>query len=346
MAPAPASEPAAGPPDGAPDPPAEEAQGSTSPWSGMSAQERVLEEGGSPAVVKWTGRVATWVPPLAGQAGFWASVYARYARHRGSVLAGGLAFFALLSLVPSVLSLGALVAVFLDPAEFVARIEELLKERPDLLKTLTPFLDQIAALPPGGLNSLGVAGAVGVLLSLYAASRFVYVGRQVLDVAFEQEPEYPSLLGRGIAILITLLAQMLIIVSVLALTLIPSVLDRLGIGEVLSQNLRVVRTPLGILVVYLMLTAAMRFGIRRRRAVGWVNLGAALGTALVVLGSVGLGWYLTASNTYSQIVAVLGGVIALEIWLYLIGTAIVLSAEVEGMRQGFRRRDRPSNAPS
>ena len=48
------------------------------------------------------------------------------------------------------------------------------------------------------------------------------------------------------------------------------------------------------------------------------------------------------SSTYSQIVAVLGGVIALEIWLYLIGLAIVGSAEIEGMRLGFRRRDRAS----
>lgn len=103
--------------------------------------------------------------------------------------------------------------------------------------------------------------------------------------------------------------------------------------------MRYARVPAAILAIYLMLTGAMRFGIRPRRAVRWLNLGAALGTVLVVLGTVGLGWYLSVSSTYSQIVAVLGGVIALEIWLYLIGLAIVGSAEVEGMRLGFRRRD-------
>ena len=45
------------------------------------------------------------------------------------------------------------------------------------------------------------------------------------------------------------------------------------------------------------------------------------------------------SVTYSQVVAVLGGVIALELWLYVIGVAIVISAEIEGVRHGFRRRD-------
>jgi uncharacterized BrkB/YihY/UPF0761 family membrane protein len=123
------------------------------------------------------------------------------------------------------------------------------------------------------------------------------------------------------------------------LTLVPRLLDSLGVGEAWSAGMRYARVPGAIIAIYLMLTAAMRFGIRARRAVGWLNLGAALGTLLIVLGTVGLGWYLSVSSTYSQIVAVLGGVIALEIWLYLIGLAIVGSAEIEGMRLGFRRRD-------
>ena len=301
--------------------------------------DRVREEGGSPALVRWTERIDDHVPDAGDHVGFWVSVYARFARHRGSVLAGGLAFFALLSLVPAVLSLGAVVAMFFDPEQFVASVEDALSANPDLLAALQPFLDQIAALSPTSPGSLGLAGFVGFALSLYAASRFVYVGRQVLDIAFELEPQHPSVLGRAIAVLITLVAEVLLIALVLALTLIPRVLDALRVGESVSASVRFVRLPLAILVVYLMLTAAMRYGIRARRAVRWLNLGAALGTLLVALGTVGLGWYLSVSSTYSQIVAVLGGVIALEIWLYLIGLAIVGSAEIEGMRLGFRRRD-------
>ncbi len=308
--------------------------------------DRVREEGGSPALVRWTERIDDHVPEAGDHVGFWVSVYARFARHRGSVLAGGLAFFALLSLVPAVLSLGAVVAMFFDPAQFVTSVEDALSVNPELLAALQPFLDQIAALSPTGPGSLGIAGFVGFALSLYAASRFVYVGRQVLDIAFELEPQHPSMLGRAIAVLITLVAEVLLIALVLALTLIPRVLDALSIGESVSASLRLVRLPLAILVVYLMLTAAMRYGIRARRAVRWLNLGAALGTLLIVLGTVGLGWYLSVSSTYSQIVAVLGGVIALEIWLYLIGLAIVGSAEIEGMRLGFRRRDLVRSSPT
>jgi membrane protein len=325
------------PSDGLPPPPPEGPPDDSA--AAVDPADRVREEGGSPALVRWTERIDDHAPDAGGQVGFWVAVYARFARHRGSVLAGGLAFFALLSLVPAVLSLGAVVAMFLDPAQFVGSVEDAFASNQELLDAIQPFLDQIAGLSPTSPGSLGLAGVVGFLLSLYAASRFVYVGRQVLDIAFELEPQHPSLLSRAIAVLITLVAEVVIIAGVVTLTVVPRLLDALGVGESWSAGMRYARVPAAIIAIYLMLTAAMRFGIRARRAVGWLNLGAALGTLMIVLGTVGLGWYLSVSSTYSQIVAVLGGVIALEIWLYLIGLALVASAEIEGMRLGFRRRD-------
>jgi len=309
------------------------------PWDAAGPADRVRHEGGSPALVRWTQRIEDRAPRAGGVVGFWLSVYARFARHRGTVLAGGLAFFALLSLVPAALSLGVVVAVFIDPAEFVKDVQDALAQTPELLQGLAPFLDQIAGLDKTSLRSLGIAGLVGFLLSLYAASRFVYVGRQVLDIAFELEPQHPSVLGRAVALVVTLVTQVVIIAAVITLGLLPRVLDTLGLAESASQGLRAIRLPAALVVIYLLLTAAMRFGIRARRAVPWLNPGAALGTGLIVLGTFGLGWYVSVSATYSQIVTVLGGVIALEIWLYVIGLAIVGSAEIEGMLLGFRRRD-------
>ena len=146
--------------------------------------------------------------------------------------------------------------------------------------------------------------------------------------------------------LVTLTVEVVIIVGVLALTLVPRVLDALGVGDVVEHRRCATDASRSrSCVVYLLLTAAMRFGIRARRAVRLAEPGGRTGHLLIVAGHVGLGWYLSVSTTYSQIVAVLGGVIALEIWLYLIGLAIVGSAEIEGMRLGFRRRDLANTAP-
>jgi membrane protein len=267
------------------------------------------------------------------------AAYGRLTRHRGTVLAGGLAFFALLSMVPAIISLGAVAALLFDPAQVVADLKELLADQPELLATFEPLFDEIATFGQTSLSSLGIAGLIGVGVSLYAASRFVYVVRQVLDISFELEPAHPSLLSRGVAILITFLALVLIVVGIIALGFIPPVLDSLGIGEIYSSNIRVVRLPVAVLVVYLMLTATMRYGIRARRVVGWLNLGAAVGALIILVGALGLGWYLSFSTTYSQIITVLGGVIALQLWLYVVALAVIGAAEIEGIRHGFRRRD-------
>jgi membrane protein len=309
-----------------------------------SQAQRVREEGASPAIEAWVARIEEHVPAAASPVGFWASVYARFARHRGSVLAGGLAFFGLLSLVPSFLSLGALVALVYNPVDFAEDLRAVLADRPEALETLGPTLDSIANLSDTNVSTIGIAGFVGLLVSLYAASRFVYVGRQVLDIAFELFPQPPSILSRGIAIMITLLAQVAIVVGVIALTLVPRILELVGIQEGAGSVIRLVRVPIALLLVYALLTLAMRFGTRARRVVGWFNLGAVVGTLVILIGTSGLGWFLSASVTYSQIVAILGGVIALELWLYVVGLAIVASAEIEGIRCGFRRRDRYAGA--
>ena len=306
-----------------------------------TAVERVRAEGGSAALVKWVGRIEERLPGIAPTVGFWASVYARFARHRGPVLAGGLAFFALLSLVPAVLSLAALAALLLGSAEFSEDLETVLGHHGEIVGWLRPVLAGALDTSATDLRSLGIAGLVGLGVTLYAASRFVYVTRQVLDVALEQDPEPPSFLWRALSLVITLLVQVGIVLGVAVLAVVPRVLNLLGLENVYLGVVQTLQIPIVMGLAYVLLTVTMRFGTRARRVVPWANLGALIGTLMAALGTAGLGWYLSVSVTFSQTVATLGSVIALELWLFVLSTAIVVSAEIEGIRTGFVRRDVP-----
>lgn len=304
-----------------------------------TAVERVRAEGGSAALIKWMGRIDAHLPGLAPTIGFWATVYARFARHRGPVLAGGLAFFALLSLVPAVVSLAALATLLLGSAEFIEDVEALLGKDGEVVGWTRALLEGALEVSATDLRTLGVAGLVSLGVSLYAASRFVYVARLVLDISFEQEPEPPSVLWRVMAVALTLALQVAIVVLVAVLAIVPRLLDRLGLELVYLTIVKVIQLPLVIGLVYLMLTVGMRYSTRARPAVGWANVGALVGTVVIALGTVGLGWYLSVSVTLSQLLATLGGVIALELWLFVVCTGVVVAAEIEGVRQGFSRRD-------
>jgi membrane protein len=301
--------------------------------------EWVRREGGSAALIKWMRRVEAHLPRLAPTIGFWAVVYARFARHRGPVLAGGLAFFALLSIVPAVVSLAALATLLLGSSEFIADLEALLGKDGEVVGWMRAVVSSAAEARATDLRTLGVAGLISLAVSLYAASRFVYVARLVLDISFEQEPEPPSVLWRVMAVLVTLAVQVAIVLLVAVLAIVPRLLDRLGLESVYLTVVQVARLPLMVALVYFLLTVGMRYSTRARPAVGWANAGALVGTLVIALGTAGLGWYLSVSVTFSQLLATLGGVIALELWLFVVCMGVVVSAETEGVRQGFSRRD-------
>lgn len=312
--------------------------------TGPSPADRVREEGASPGLVRGVALLSDRYPVLGPVAGFWTSVYTRFGRHRGTVLAGGLAFFGLLSVVPAVISMAALAALVVDPVVLAEQLREAAVDHPErqvLVDVLTGQLDSVSATSVG---ALGVAGLVSIAIALYAASRFVYVGGQVLDIAFGLAHKPPTLVAKVAAVAITLLAQLVMAAALVLLGLVPRVLDLLGMGALYSMTARYLRLPVAVVVVYLLLTVAMRYGTRTRRRVRWLNPGALVGTVIVLAGTFGLGWYLTRSGTYSQIISVLGGVVALELWLYLVGLAIVLAAETEAIRLRDLGRADPAEA--
>lgn len=296
------------------------------------AVARVVQEGASPGVARAVGLVAERLPSLGPPVGFGTSVYVRFSRHRGPVLAGGLAFFGLLSLVPAVISMTALAALVVDPGALADDLQQIAVNQPEGRALVDLMVSQLDAVDATSVGALGVAGLVGIAVAVYAASRFVYVGRQVLDIAFDRARTPPSFLTKVIAVGVTLLTQLGVAAALIMLALVPKLLDALGIGSLYSLTTRYLRLPLVVLVVYLVLTIALRYGTSVRRMVGWASPGALVGTLVILLGTVGLGWYLSRSSTYSEIISVLGGVVALELWLYLIGLAIVLAAETEAVR--------------
>lgn len=293
---------------------------------------RVVREGASPGLTRTVRIIDDRSAALGGLVGFWVSVYTRFSRHRGTVLAGGLAFFGFLSVVPGVISMASLAALFVDPAQLADELQQVAVHHPEGQTLVDALISQLDKVDATTVGALGVAGLVSIGIAIYAASRFVYVGRQVLDIAFDQAQRPPSLLTKVFAVGVTLLAQLAVALGLVMLTLVPTILDALGIGSLYSATAGHLRIPIAVLSVYLVLTLALRYGTKVRRVVGWASLGALVGTCVILVGTLGLGWYLSRSATYSEIISALGGVVALQLWLYLIGLAIVFAAETEAVR--------------
>ena len=168
-----------------------------------------------------------------------AAVYGRYSRHRGAVLAGGLAFFGMLSLVPSMLTLGALLAL-----------------RRGSRAVSWPTCAQAAGGAPGGSRRAGSGRGRADDASPRAAPTSLGRGRPRGPglLALRGQPvrlrvppgarhrlrggaRPPSLLARGVSIVITIVFQVAHPAwAWCVLSVVPRVLDRLGLGDLYASN--------------------------------------------------------------------------------------------------------------
>jgi membrane protein len=289
-------------------------------------------------------------------------------RDRVSGLAAEMAFFALLSLIPAVVALGAglsLLERIVDPAA-VARARLGAIEASAAVFTPQVRDDVIEPLVEGLFE--GQRGGValsGLLVALYLASRVFTATIRALDLAYGVEDRRGVLQQRGLAVLFAVGA-----VVVVALTLVLAVVGPLlGTGQDIAAALRLgdffaavwrsARWPTLLLIAVGFFATVYRFGphIENR---WWDCLpGAVLGVGLWLAASAGFRVYLgTVGTPGSQFTAgddalgvlgqAVGAVVAAVVWTFLSGFSLLiggeLNSEISRARGKVGGPDRPGDA--
>lgn len=261
--------------------------------------------------------------------------WTRYGEARGALLAGGVAYLAFFSVIPSVLLglavLGLLVGS--DPALMDTVTEQVNGYLPGLLKS-TPdgegLLDPRSDLP--GQGALTVATAVSVATMLVSGLGWVDALREAVRAMFGQPVEkgsFVALKARDLGVLVTMGLALLLttglsqLVTATAGTVVGwvgldgSVMARvllsiLGIGVVLLADL-------GLMIVILRLLSGVdvpRERLRQGALVGAVGLGVLkLASGVLLSGA--------ANKPYLAAFAV---VLGLLVWLNFVSRVVLLAA--------------------
>ncbi|HUG21527.1 YihY/virulence factor BrkB family protein [Piscinibacter sp.] len=244
-----------------------------------------------------------------------------------SVIAAGVAFYALLAVFPAIAALVALYGLALDPQQVAERLQSVAASLPaEVTELLTTQLQDLAQSDRTSL-SLGAAG--GVALALWSTSAGVRTLMKALNVAYDQEEERGFFERTGLSLLLTLAAIAGGVVAILAVVLVPAIIDSLGLGPVLRDVVSYARWPivaatfwLGVLVVY-------RYGPSRRRA-DWsrLNRGAVVATVLWLVGSALFSWYVGNFGNYNKTYGSMAAVVILLMWFLLTSYAVLIGAEI------------------
>ena len=264
------------------------------------------------------------VPPR----GWWQIVRRAFAESSAdnvSMLAGGVAFFGFLAIIPALIALVSLYGLVADPAEVAATIEGLSEALPASAQQLVA--DQIGSVVSAGSGSLTTGLVISVLAALFSASSGTQNLMAAINIAYDETEGRGAVKLRAIALALTAGAIVFVVVAIVLVAVAPILLDGLGtagrvLGQVVRWVLLVGLVVAGLAVVYRVAPDrdAPRFS--------WVTPGSFAATVLWIVGSVAFSFYVDNFGSYNKTYGTLAGIVVFLLWMYLTSYIVLLGAEI------------------
>ena len=253
--------------------------------------------------------------------------------------AAALAFFAALSLFPSLLALVSMLGLLGTSA-------------------VQPLIENVGALAPGtardialdALRSIqsrddaaGVTFAVGLGFALWSASAYVGAFIPAANIIWEVEDARP--LWKKLMVRLTLTVVLLVLIALTALTVFLTgpvareIGDIAGLQDAAVGIWATAKWPF-LALVFLFLTALLYWAVPnvRHPSWRWMTPGSVLAIALWIAASLGFSFYVANFASYSALYGSIGGVLVFLMWLWLSNIAILLGAELDAELERFRYR--------
>jgi len=320
-------------PDGAP-PGADTRQshsvGANDPWAGHSPK---------PPATNGRGRGADSPQEIPKQG--WRDILIRVKNEvrddKVPLLSAGVAFYAMLSLFPSIIALVSVYGLVADPDDVRAQVNNLASIIPAGSRALVT--DQLTALTSTAGSSLSLGLVFGILTALWSASSGMKALITGINVAYDEPESRKFLKLRGLALLLTLGAILTMAVALGVIVVLPILVDHL-LGPVGGTVVSILRWPFLALLLIVGLAVLYRLAPDRDDPKWrWVTPGSVVATVLWVVGSMGFSFYASHFGNYSKTYGSLGAVVVLMLWLYLSAFAVLVGAELNAETELQTKKD-------
>ncbi len=242
-------------------------------------------------------------------------------------LSAGVAFFAVLSIAPVLVTALSVYGALNTPAQARSQLSEAAEVLPPQLQVLVS--DQLTSITTASTDVLTVRGLVGLGLALWTATTAMVALIDALTVAYH-ETETRSFVRRTLLGLLFVLGGALLLGAVITFTgRISRAIDDLP-GYV-STMATVMAWPALAVLMSTMLAVLYRFAPDRKNPQWrWTTWGAAGATVLWAATSAALFMYVQTLGTYGTTYGSLAGVAISMFWLWLTVLLVVFGAAVNG----------------
>jgi membrane protein len=241
------------------------------------------------------------------------------------LLAAGVAFYTLLALFPAIIAGVSIYGLVADPQTVRDQINRLAETlSPETAKLIGQQIQQVTS---GAGGALGLATVIGILTALWSASSGMKALITGVNLAYDEPEGRKFVKLRGLSILMTLAAMVLLGVALALIVGFPAVPD--SWPTVLQWTAAILRFVLLAVLLMAGLAALYRYAPDRDKPKwSWSSPGSVVATVLWVLASVGFSIYVNAFGNYNKTYGALAGIIILMFWLYLTAFVVLVGAEL------------------
>jgi membrane protein len=259
-------------------------------------------------------------------------------------LAGGVAFFALLAMVPALTAAVSSYALFAD----ARAIEHQLSLLSDMVPpaALEIIRGEIVRIVAGSDGKLTVGFIGGLALSLWSANAGVKALFEALNVTYAED-EKRSLVELNVFSLLTtacaIAAGLLVIASVVVL---PLVLATVGLPGAWVKAIAYIRWPAMLVLAVLAFAFLYQRGPSRAPAKPhWITPGSALAAFAWLATSALFSWYLGNFANYNATYGALGAIAGLMMWMWLSAVVLLVGAKLNAEIEHQTAVDSTTGAP-
>ncbi len=251
----------------------------------------------------------------------------RLSKDNLSTLAAAAAFYALLSIFPTLTALVSIYGLAADPTMVerqVAAMEGVLP--PEAVNLVATWLQALVQVPTA---RFGVGLLVSVLLASWSVWSATGMLMTAVNICYGLEDKRSFVRFNLEAIALGAGAALFGVVALALIALLPVLLDLLPVPRAWHAVISLVRWPLLAGLAIAALAVVYRYAPARVQLKWkWISWGAAIATALWLAGSIAFTFYVSMVGSYDKTYGSLGAVIVLLLWFYMSAYVILIGAEL------------------
>ena len=254
------------------------------------------------------------------------AVILRLREHHMPMIAGSLAYYALLALFPTAIAAISIYGLVLDPADLATQIESITNALPE--ETAGFLSSELTAIVESSDSGLGAAAVISILAAFWSASAGTKALIMGIDIAYETPENRSFLVLRGMALGITVSLVVFVTVVASAVTFLPDLLDAVGADDLIDL-VEYGRWPFIFVMVIAGLGMLYKIAPNRpARESPWISIGSLVVALLWLLATVGFSAYANQVPSLGAAYGTLSAVIVLLLWFFISGLIVLTGAEL------------------